>query len=92
MKLEVLKFLGDILLSFEKLELYAAKVSSFAAFETDFMLTDAIEHRLSIIGEALYQANKLDNSLAITDKKKIMRLRHILMHDYDKIKPEICLQ
>lgn len=89
MRLEVLKYLSDILLSIEVLEQYSVQVKSFGEFESNMMLVDAVERRLSIIGEALYQANKLDNTLAITDKKKIMGMRHILVHDYDKIQPEI---
>jgi len=89
MRLEVLKYLADILISFEYLDIYQKEVKSFEAFKSNSMLMDAIERRLSIIGEALYQANKMDKDLPITDKKKIMGLRHILVHDYDKVNPAI---
>jgi uncharacterized protein with HEPN domain len=46
---------------------------------------DSVERRLAIIGEALYQANKMYKGLNITDKAKIIGLRHILIHEYDLI-------
>lgn len=67
---------------------YAPEADTLTAFHKNRMLKDAVERRLTIIGEAFYQANKMDKDLAITDKKKIMGLRHILVHDYDKLKPE----
>jgi uncharacterized protein with HEPN domain len=49
------------------------------------MLIDAVERRLAIIGEALWKLTKLDKDIKITDQKKIIGLRHILVHDYDLI-------
>jgi uncharacterized protein with HEPN domain len=38
-----------------------------------------------IIGEALWKASKSDSSISVTDQKKIIGLRHIIVHDYDLI-------
>jgi len=46
---------------------------------------DSVERRLAIIGEALYKADRIAPLLNISDKKKIIGLRHILIHDYDLI-------
>jgi hypothetical protein len=35
---------------------------------------DAIQRRLSIIGEALWKADELENKLIVTDKKRIISL------------------
>lgn len=43
-------------------------------------ITDAAEKRLAIIGEAVWKVTKNDNSIKISDYKKIISLRHILIH------------
>ena len=40
------------------------------AFSQDILVTDAIQTRLSIIGEALWKANKINPSIKITNIKK----------------------
>ena len=37
----------------------------------------------------LWKIDKLDKNILITDKRKIIGLRHILTHDYDFVSPEI---
>ena len=44
-----------------------------------------LERGLSIIGEALYQANKIRKDLPITNLKNIIATRHIIIHDYDVV-------
>ena len=48
----------------------------------------AVERGISIIGEALYKANKIEKNLAITNLKNIINMRHIVIHDYDMIEAE----
>ena len=48
----------------------------------------AVERGISIIGEALYKANKIDNKLSISNLKNIIGMRHIVIHDYDIIEAE----
>lgn len=88
MQLEVLKFLADILASIEILESYHVDKISITEFNHNNMMIDAAERRLIIIGEALYQVSKLSKDIEISEKRKIMGLRHILVHDYDKVNPE----
>jgi uncharacterized protein with HEPN domain len=37
----------------------------------------------------LWKIDKLDKDANITDKRKILGLRHILAHEYDLVSPEI---
>ncbi len=46
---------------------------------------DAVCRRFGIIREALYQADKLEKNLLITNKNKIIGLR-IIVHDYDVVR------
>lgn len=47
-----------------------------------------MERGISIIGEALYKANKIENDLAISNLRNIIGMRHIVIHDYDMIEVE----
>lgn len=86
MKRSLSKYLEDIKLSIGDIQKYTAGVSSEVGIEENEMLFDALCRRFAIIGEAVYQADKLDPNLAITDKHKIKGLRHIIVHDYDSVR------
>ena len=79
------KYLQDILDSIKMIEFHLRKIKSFADYESDFTVIDAVERRLAIIGEALWKAAKLNVNILVTDQNKIIGLRHILVHDYDLI-------
>lgn len=88
MKHNLLKYMEDIRPSVIDVEKYAENISSLTELEQNQMLFDAICRRLSIIGEALYKAEKAGFNVSITDKKKIIGLRHLIVHDYDLIREE----
>jgi len=77
------KYLTDILIYIEELGTFSHQIN-MGNIEQPINKW-SVERALSIIGEALCQADKLDKNLAITNKLQIMGLRHILVHDYDKI-------
>jgi len=39
------------------------------------------ERGISIIGEALFKADKIDKKLEVTNLKNIINMRHIVIHD-----------
>ncbi|MDQ6904503.1 MAG: DUF86 domain-containing protein [Bacteroidota bacterium] len=82
---EVTKYIQDILNSIQLIEHHLATITSFKEYASNYTVIDAVERRLMIIGEALWQATKLDHKISVTDQKKIIGLRHILVHDYDLI-------
>jgi uncharacterized protein with HEPN domain len=86
MKHNVAKYLEDVRLSIEDIENYSVGIITALEIENNQMLFDALCRRFAIIGEAIYQANKLDKTINITDKNKIMGLRHIIVHDYDLVR------
>jgi len=49
------------------------------------MLKDAIERRLEIIGEATSCILKIDESIAISNARRIVNLRNKVIHAYDAI-------
>lgn len=82
---EVLKYLLDIKMSIEAIERYTSDLKSQDEYAKDEETIDSVERRLAIIGEALFKANKADSNLSISNKTKIIGLRHILIHEYDLI-------
>jgi uncharacterized protein with HEPN domain len=82
---ESLKYIGDILDSIEMIKFHLAAIKSFSEYTSNLTVIDAVERRLSIIGEAFWKITKLDQEIKVTDQKKIIGLRHILIHDYDLI-------
>ena len=82
---DYIKYLQDIIDSIKAIESYMKDVKSFSDYSKNFMLIDAIERRLAVIGEALWKGSRLNNNIEVTDQKKIIGLRHVLVHDYDLI-------
>jgi uncharacterized protein with HEPN domain len=85
MSTDIKKFLEDILLSINAIEIHIQQVNNLQEYESNITVTDAVERRLAVIGEALYQINKKEKQLPISNKLKIIGLRHILIHNYDLI-------
>ena len=82
-------YFEDILFCIGRIEFHVRNVSSFSDFKNDFTVYDAVERRIAIIGEALCQADKMDKNIPVSNKEKIIGLRHILTHDYDLVNAEI---
>lgn len=60
------------------------------AFLKNEMMQDAVFKNFEIIGEASYHISKdLKTRYPIIEWRKIEGLRHVLVHDYYKINPEI---
>ncbi len=95
MKLEVKKHLYDIQAASELIVQFI-HAKSFADYEADVMLRSAIERQLMVVGEAfvrlrseLPEADEDDLLDRITDARKIIGFRNILVHGYDAIKNDI---
>jgi uncharacterized protein with HEPN domain len=88
MNLEIKKLLQDILDSIALIEHYLIGIQTLQEYKKSPLLMDAVERRLAIIGEALWKATKLTELPGISDQKKIISLRHILVHDYDLIEDD----
>jgi uncharacterized protein with HEPN domain len=82
---DYIKYVQDVLDSIKKIESYLEGVKSFSDYSSNYILIDAVERRLAIVGEALWKAVKLNKLIEVTDQKKIIGLRHILVHEYDLI-------
>lgn len=78
-------FLSDILTSIEIIEKHLEDTKNRDQYQNNFLVTDAVERRLAIIGEALAKGSKLNSNIKVSHQKQIIALRHIIVHDYDMV-------
>jgi uncharacterized protein with HEPN domain len=90
MQLDAKKHLEDIRRAMELLVQFTAgrKVDDY---RDDPMLASAVERQFEIIGEALNRLLKLDPSFEsqITDARRIVDFRNILIHAYDVVDEQV---
>lgn len=86
MRLEVKKHLEDIRHA-AALAMEFAAGKSFEDYSSDPLVRSAIERQFAIVGEALNRLLKEDEktALSISDYRKIIAFRNILIHGYDMI-------
>lgn len=90
MKMEIKKWLFDILSAIEEIESYFDdNPKDYFAFQQNNMMKRAIERNLEIIGEATNRILKEDASVKITNARNIVGLRNQIIHAYDNIQEEI---
>lgn len=90
MKHNTKKLLWDVVDSCNAISEFIDKIP-LKDYLADRKLRDAVERELIIIGEALSMAEKNlpDLSNHITDLKKIISFRHVLVHGYGEVKDEL---
>ncbi|MBI2969927.1 MAG: DUF86 domain-containing protein [Gammaproteobacteria bacterium] len=83
MQLEVKKYLYDIQQAITLIEQFTVS-KTFANYESDAMLRAAVEREFEIVGEALAQLARFDETIAasISEHRRIIAFRNILIHGY----------
>lgn len=61
----------------------------FENFQKDLRTKKAIERNLEIIGEAISRILKKDNSIKISNARKIVDTRNRIIHGYDTVSDEV---
>ena len=86
----VAKLLTDMLDAIDAIGLIVTG-STFETYSKSLSLPSAVERKLEIIGEALYQALKIEKKLRgqISDARRIISVRNRLAHAYSDIDSEI---
>ncbi len=86
MRLEAKKYLYDIQQAADLLHAFTAG-RTLDDYEADAMLRSAVERQFMIVGEALAQLARLDESLVarISDYRRIIAFRNILVHAYAQV-------
>lgn len=78
-------YLEDIVKHCKELQQLRADAASSKNFLSNNYYFRTAERCFQIIGEALYHLNNYDRNIAISEKAKIISLRHLITHDYDAI-------
>jgi len=82
------KYLFDIMESIVSIENYLGENRDFVEYCKNKQLRRAVERELEIIGEALNNLKKLDDTVEITFYRQIIGLRNQIIHSYDNIDNE----
>ncbi|RYD70765.1 MAG: DUF86 domain-containing protein [Sphingobacteriales bacterium] len=77
------KYLSDILMAIDLIEEFTFGFD-FLVYDKDRKTQSAVERQLAIIGEALNQFRKLENTV-IENDKQIVAFRNRLVHAYDSL-------
>jgi len=90
MRRECRKYLYDIQKACELLAEFA-RGKTLADYSADPLLRSGVERQFEIAGEALSQMLRLEPGLseAISDSKRIIAFRNILIHGYSAISNEV---
>lgn len=90
MQREALKYVFDIKIAAEKIQRFVAGKSQ-SDYLRDELLQSGVERQFEIIGEAIGKLYNVDRGLAdsITDYRKMISFRNVLIHGYATIDPLI---
>ncbi len=82
---EVEKYLSDILMAIEKIEMFSEDTANYSLYIKDLKTQSAIERQLVIVGEALNKVQKINPEISILSARQIIGFRNRLVHAYDSI-------
>lgn len=85
MQREILKYLHDINESIVSIQDFLGDNRSFNDYKSNKLLKRGIERELEIIGEAISKILKIDDTINISDSRRIVDLRNWIIHGYDRV-------
>src|SRR5688572_23468178 len=90
MQSDAAKYLYDMRAAVELIEQFTSE-RSLADYRSGILLRSAVERQFQVLGEALSQLTQRHAAVAqrITDHRRIINLRHILVHGYDRINDDV---
>jgi uncharacterized protein with HEPN domain len=90
MQLELKKHLADALLAAERIGSFT-RDKDLAVYHNDDLLRSAVERQFLIIGEAMVRIRGVDLAVLerISESRRIIRFRNILVHGYDVVSHEV---
>jgi uncharacterized protein with HEPN domain len=89
MKLEVQKWLVDILDSIRAIDTHLGGQRIFAEYTANRTVKRAVERELEIIGEAVSRIVKLEPDIKISYSRLVIDLRNRIIHAYDNVNDTI---
>jgi uncharacterized protein with HEPN domain len=89
MELEIKTWLFDILNAIKEIELFISSTQNFSSFESDLKTKRAVERDIEIIGEAMSRILEKDDSIKLSNARKIVDTRNRIIHGYDSVSVDI---
>jgi len=87
MNAKALKYLLDIESILKEIDQIKLRVgNNFNTYRKDFIIKNAVEVDLEIIGEAVKKLTEQNSTLELSSAKKIIGLRNMMSHIYDSIR------
>lgn len=88
MELEIKTWLFDILNAIEEIESFT-NFQDFSSFHSDLKTKRAVERDIEIIGEAMSRILAKDDSINLTNTRRIVDTRNRIIHGYDTVSDDI---
>ncbi len=86
MDIEIKTWLYDILNAVMEIEsFFVDSPKEFAKYQNDLRTKRAVERNIEIIGEAMSRILKRDETIIITNSRKIVDARNRIIHGYDSL-------
>jgi uncharacterized protein with HEPN domain len=86
---EIYSWLNDILQCTLNIENFVQNTKDYDAFVKDLKTRSAVERNIEIIAEAINRISKKDDSIELTNARKIISTRNKIVHGYDYISNEV---
>ena len=80
--------LEDILERIDRINITLGPYRDFFEYEEDWKKQDIVERCLEVIGESMNRILDKEPDIAISHGRKIVGLRNLIIHSYDKISNE----
>ena|SRR5664279_1355274 len=90
MEIEIKTWLYDILNAIHEIEsFFYERPMEFAAYQNDLRTRRAVERNIEIIGEAMNRILQKDDSIILSNSRKIVDTRNRIIHGYDTVSDDI---
>lgn len=90
MNIEIKTWLYDILKAIEEIDSFFIEIpKDFTAYQGSIKTKRAIERNIEIIGEAMSRILGVDNSIQLSNSRKIVDTRNRIIHGYDTVSDDI---
>jgi uncharacterized protein with HEPN domain len=87
---DIKAWLYDILNAILEIEgFFNDSPKEFAKYQSDVRTRRAVERNIEIIGEALSRILKSDETILITNSRKIVDTRNRIIHGYDSVSDDV---
>ena len=87
---KVYMYLEDIVIAIDEIDVFFENIPRrYDVFVDNVLIRRAVERNIEIIGEAMNRILKINNTIAITNARKIVDTRNYFIHGYDSLNEDI---